>query len=299
MPRIGKSEEYNVVTGQKPSGARPLGTPLYHYTSVETFQKIYETKTLHATNVGYMNDGSEIRVGLKVLQQVIEDQYGKETGRTKDLLESLGQLIWAREQAPSPIYMLCFSEHRNMLGQWRGYTPLGRGVCIGFNHMALVPRSQRAKWSWLACCYDAQEHQQWMTAYLGRFIREAGRLPQATPANEAAEQTLSVTLDGLYACAAHVKHDAFWEEAEWRLVSPTIPTQSKEVRFRTGRYSLVPYVEFDLTDETDTTMPLSELIVGPTPHPLASVHSVMSMQLSTRPADHVRVTHCEIPYRDV
>jgi hypothetical protein len=80
-----------VFTGQKPSGARPLGTPLYHYTSVETFHKIYEIKKLHATNVGCMNDGSEIRLGLKVLQQLIEDRYGKETGREKDLLESLGQ----------------------------------------------------------------------------------------------------------------------------------------------------------------------------------------------------------------
>ena len=124
-------------------------------------------------------------------------------------------------------------------------------------------------------------------------------MPQTTSAKDVAEHTLFATLDSLYSCAAHVKHEAFWEEAEWRLVSPTIPTQSVDVKFRTGRYSLIPYVEFDLTDETATRMPLHEVIVGPTPHPLTSVHSVMGMQLSVRRADHVNVTDCEIPYRDI
>jgi len=53
-----------VLTGQKLSGARPLGTPLYHYTSVETFQKIYESKKLHATTAVKNPDRFAIQIVL-------------------------------------------------------------------------------------------------------------------------------------------------------------------------------------------------------------------------------------------
>jgi hypothetical protein len=137
-----------------------------------------------------------------------------------------------------------------------------------------------------------------MNAYLALYVREAAADGQS-PVADVAERIWANTARELLVCAAHVKHEAFAEEREWRLVSPPIMTQHESVKFRMGRHSLVPYLEFDLVDEHLPSMPLHEIIVGPTPDPRATQHAIMSMQLSVRYSDHARVEPCGIPYREV
>ncbi len=138
-----------------------------------------------------------------------------------------------------------------------------------------------------------------MSAYLHRFVREALAIDYACPVFDATERVWRDTARDLFFYAAHVKDSAFLEEREWRLVSPPITTQDELVKFRVGRYSLVPYIEFELVDQAQPGMPLHEIIVGPTPIPLAALHAIMGMQLSVRHSDHTRAVPCNIPYREV
>jgi hypothetical protein len=278
---------------------RPLGTPLYHYTSVEALQKIYESRTLHATHAAYVSDGSEIRLGLQVLLDLVVEQLRKAQTREAELYAWLRQFVSAQILSPPPVFLLCFSELRNMLSQWRGYSPLGRGVCIGFDHRPMIELAKRAGWEWLSCRYGVDSQRAFMNAYLTLFMREALAIEESVRTFEVVEQVWGKKARNLFVCAAHVKDKSFSEEREWRLVSPLIMTQHSSVKFRVGRYSLVPYVEFALVDQVQTNLPLNEIVVGPTPNPFAAEHAIMSMQLSIRPSDHTKVVPCEIPYREV
>jgi hypothetical protein len=279
--------------------ARPLASPLYHYTSVDVLQKIYESRKLYATHASYLSDGTEIRLGLQVLLDLIDDRLPEIRGRESELLALLRERVHAQALSFPPVFLLCFSEHRNLLSQWRGYTPLGRGVCIGFKHNLMIERAQRAGWQWLSCSYGVTSHRAWMSAYLTRFLREALAVQDTFSAFDATEQVWNNTDRDLFVCAAHVKDSAFSEEREWRLVSPPIMTQAQSVKFRVGRHSLVPYIEFDLVDSEQPVLPLHEIVVGPTPNPRAAEHAIMGMQLSVRRSDHTRAEPCNIPYREV
>jgi hypothetical protein len=60
--------------------------------------------------------------------------------------EFLSYFLWWVENryvlGAGSVYVLCFSEACNQLSQWRGYTPHGRGLCLGIEIGILVQRMQ-------------------------------------------------------------------------------------------------------------------------------------------------------------
>src|SRR5438132_1305483 len=90
--------------------ARPLATPLYHYTSLEVFQKILESKKLWASHVAYMNDGSEFDYGVQMMTEVIGDELKVAAGREREILIALSAAIATQPAQSAPVFTLCFSE---------------------------------------------------------------------------------------------------------------------------------------------------------------------------------------------
>ena len=129
---------------------RPLGTPLYHYTSLEAMERILRSKKMRASHIAFMNDGSELEYGLEIFKRFLKEKMGRAEGRENNLAAALLVNVDTLLTAYAPVFVLCFSEAPNLLSQWQAYTPLGRGVSIGFNHIAVVGRAQREVWHWVA-----------------------------------------------------------------------------------------------------------------------------------------------------
>ncbi len=70
-----------------------------------------------------------------------------------------------------------------------------------------------------------------------------------------------------------------------------------DIRYREGRFCLVPYRELSLVTKETNRMMLKEVYVGPTPNPNLSMRSV-SMYLSQRGLNAM-VANSMIPYRAV
>ena len=89
-------------------------------------------------------------------------------------------------------------------------------------------------------------------------------------------------VDLLTLCAL-LKHSAFKEESEWRLVLPmhggTIPKFGKR-QFRAGSSTLIPYMEFNLTESGP--MPLTDVMLGPGSEPETSVEAAHSFLLTEK-----------------
>src|SRR4029450_4455178 len=71
--------------------------------------------------------------------------------------------------------------------------------------------------------------------------------------------------EGFAPLAPTIKHPAFHEEREWRLISAPIPFGDDQWRVRAGRSMLIPYVPIALAP-TDPYLPIRDVVVGPTPH---------------------------------
>jgi hypothetical protein len=97
--------------------------------------------------------------------------------------------------------------------------------------------------------------------------------------------------------AAVLKHPAFEEEQEWRIVSPVITdVASGRVAFREGSSMLIPYYPFDLSDEGGR-LPLEHCYLGPTGNIDLSMNS-LRLYLDSQDARPRRgITYCDIPYR--
>ena len=90
--------------------------------------------------------------------------------------------------------------------------------------------------------------------------------------------------------APFFKHESFKEEKEWRVAL----TGGRNAVFREGETSIIPYIEFDLQDESGT-LPIDNIVVGPTPNMSESLYSCKQLLEKHEIKAHIRES--SIPYR--
>lgn len=111
-----------------------IPTILYHYTSIGSFKKILQARTIRATRYDQMNDWSEVRLGVKLLLGAIKAY--KVGDSVQQYKESLIAGVEGYGEGSLDVYVLSFSAAPDSLGQWRAYAARG-GVSIGFDMQAV------------------------------------------------------------------------------------------------------------------------------------------------------------------
>ena len=285
---------------------------LYHYTTVESFLCIANSGELWASHIRYQNDISE--------QRLIWDQV---RARLRTRLEAgsdndRGRLLRFQSLADSPLeldlYILCFSKDGgDRLSQWRGYGG-NAGVAIGFDPIELQKRCSAFTF--------AMSHNQPFA--MGRaFLLDEVRYfepigdkqsknidEQSRKIIEQSNQIIDIILDNpdptvhesrftpeevfsrrIIFSSARLKHKAFQEEKEWRVVIFDLPTDS--VRFRTRRSMMIPFVPFDLGKGQPEWPLIQYVTVGPSPHQTETIEAIKK-----RLDDRIMIRRSTIPYRD-
>lgn len=98
--------------------------------------------------------------------------------------------------------------------------------------------------------------------------------------------------------AALLKHPAFREEQEWRLVSPVITNYVEApIEYREGPSMLVPFMNFQLPDGPDRRLDIVHAFLGPTPNANISMESLSNYLSNNRASPRKGVASCHIPYR--
>lgn len=108
---------------------------LYHYTSIEGFKGIIDSKEIWATAANHLlNDPTEIthakEIALEILRKRKSDFNGK-----GELYNNCKSAIESSDRSKKFRCICSFSEEGDLLSQWRAYCPKG-GVSVGFS----VPR---------------------------------------------------------------------------------------------------------------------------------------------------------------
>lgn len=278
-----------------------LESPLYHYTdangllgilgSPKVFPGTEEDSvfpkepgatfgTLWATDARYLNDSKELTYGVEILATKLEERAGATT--TPVVRERLTQLaddvrtsrfeftFGSRTEKPDP-HVTCFCTSGNLLSQWRGYGDGGGGFAIGFSRAALDefivvdPELLKTDPHIADTPIGRPVRVHYGVEETSTFLEEcAEEIADGLEAVESGAKTYRWpdTFHGVAATwLAQVKHDAFQEESEWRLIVDR--GDDKDRQFRAGRLGLIPYrpLYFPITKGGEPS--ITEIVVGP------------------------------------
>jgi len=278
----------------------PIPAELWHYTSLAGLKGIVESKRIWATDIRFLNDSQEYIHALELLEVVAKD-IEKESNLAT-ILECVKKACstGALSSSQLQVFVISFSEAKDLLSQWRAYTEDWRGMSLGFNLQTVRLTSDPNSLVALApCVYREDEKVRLLNAVLSHFLNEAEkiteeldskaqqvafdtfRLPKdqweietdkafdgvAEGVTERLKNAVGATLIDLARIMPLLKHSSFSEEKEWRLVLPydaiTFP-DLLEKDIRIGKSSLLPYIKEPIGQEPGYPQ-LKHVIVGPTP----------------------------------
>lgn len=275
--------------------------------------------TLWATDARYLNDTKELRFGTKLLASQLEERALDMARRpaVAERLRELAQAVrtgtfemtWHKDAHPATPFVTCFSSASkgDLLSQWRGYGDGGGGFALGFARSTLT--------KFYEVNTKLHEYGDPFSLFANQLLggpdqvkygrREARQLMMETASEIAAEleavargeKTLSWP-DVFYLQSigqlAKVKHKAFAEESEWRLITKDHGMEHPE--FRPGKLGVVPYVKLFFQLSNDAGPAISEIIVGPGPEQSLRVDALKRL-LDKIGCSGTRVRRSKAPFR--
>ncbi|WP_210396224.1 DUF2971 domain-containing protein [Motiliproteus sediminis] len=264
---------------------------LFHYTSLQGLSGIVESGAIWASDVRYLNDSAEIRHTTELILEQSHRRIDEGSGNVA-LLAQFQEWLSRGISRDHLLLGASFRANGNLLSQWRGYSSLGKGVSLGFRPDTLIKAATEQGFRIGRCIYAPEQQRQLIEALLDNLeqLAEDNHGGDYEALFRSAEEDLLHT-------AALLKHPAFAEEAEWRLVTSIAAEGSHPgLKFREGRSMLVPYVELQLAGPGQP-LPLDQVYLGPTPHAALSMQS-LGLYLQRRGIEPpAGILYCKIPYR--
>lgn len=257
----------------------PPSQTLYHYTSTTGLIGIFKSKALFASHISYLNDEAELRHAIEVFDRRAAQLLDGAHGARHKCLTQLREWLQHGFVFQHLLFVCSFTTKGNLLSQWRGYCPPGRGVSLGFNPDELVTTADSQGFYVSKCRYAHAEQLEILEAVLQSILVTAEDSGEAPPSRRHPTQSYYDVFekfeDNLIRTAALIKHPSFEEEDEWRAISRVgKDLRDPSVHFRDGPLGLVPFVEFRLPITPAGSLSVEHAFVGPSSHPNLAFMSI-------------------------
>jgi hypothetical protein len=272
---------------------------LYHYTSTAGLLGILESHSLWFTDTKFLNDGSEIMWGVRIVKDVALALSGTLSDpRDKELVDRVIQRLEAISM-PNRAAVFCLCEGENLLNQWRDY---GRDVVsysLGFDPGRLH-QAQRYNFSpvLIRVVYDqAAQFQIAQRVVAGVYAMAEGLPVETRDDPDEVAFLVDAAAHELSLVTYYFKNSAFAAEQEWRLLleAGMIQVLGTAPSFRSSRVGVTPYFTWKPYD-ADVRLPITSAMVGPCPWPDAALAG-LEMLLTERGYRDVRLDASTIPIR--
>lgn len=284
---------------------RRLPKTLYHYTDIEGFKGIYESGELWGTHALYLNDASELTIGLDAVQSQLDglrsrllsespeaDAAGYEFTDQASDVDEMSRIV--RQAHDADCFIISLSKHPDQLSQWRAYAKAG--YCIGFDTEALFQGFSPSHRLGVVNYYPDDQNIDMPTAMILLMQTHLGELRSDGAITAESRQLWTAHL--LAEKAAFMKDRTFLEEGEVRIVQAA---PSDTCFFTPSKYGMTPRVRVPLTSNA-----IKSVTVGPGAHADLRLRS-LSMYLERTGFKKLErkddmpvpaVLRSNIPYRD-
>lgn len=279
---------------------------LYHYCRTSIFHKIFDEKRIRLSSLSLSNDSTEGKLIGRILENLSNKNSLSDT-KKKRLLEIIDTI----EKHYDGIGF-CLSEDGDLLSQWRGYADDGKGVSIGFSKEFLENISDNKKINLKKVSYSKEAQKNLVEPTFNEALKimnakEFSIVEYRTLLDTRSEKEFETDLKlksknrleligqvltflpNLYT----VKHSAFKEEMEWRLLSLLgLEDDDDGIQYSYKEGCIVPYK--DLTLPEDRNGIITRIILGPkhlTPP------NIVRKFIESEGFGDVEVVKSEAPYR--
>jgi len=265
---------------------------LYHYATQQGLLGIMKSKCLWASSIHFLNDSLEFKHAFELLRDEINTRLSDAEELEKAFLNSV--LSSFTSTSYLNIFVCSFSEEGDLLSQWRAYSANGTGYSLGIHYNDLSSLIQGQNFKLVKCIYDINDQKVIIRNLLRNAVLNYVE-NRKTNISATINIHLAYFLEDFLRIAPILKHDSYYEEQEWRLISPQISLDNSEVDFREGKSTIVPYFKFRLAKETEN-LKLRKLIVGPNPQKWDATIPVAYL-ITKNKIENCSVGLSRIPYR--
>jgi hypothetical protein len=256
---------------------------LYHYTTANGLKGIVESNTIWATHYRFLNDKTEYKYGQQIIENVLNETIGNHSD-DKSLVDFVGKIIAGIKAPRRGIYIMSFSEKKDQLSQWKGYSDNGLGYSVGFD---LAELSHLRPIQVVYDEIDREKHLDHRISILEKIADDKLIMGD----NSVWGMVLSHIIQTLI---YRWKDEGFKEEKEWRIVKSDIYQEAsisipdrlssseefqhlrkllqerityrvEDLKFRESNGVLIPYIEIPF--KTPKYPPIKEIIIGPSHDP--------------------------------
>jgi hypothetical protein len=137
-------------------------------------------------------------------------------------------------------YIVCFSEEKDKLSQWRGYGKKEKSACMCFDYESFKEK-----------CKDQENGCYFAKIEYGTIDSTSKKIKEYCDLIESNDDGSGLCNDGLFELkkdifisALFVKEKCWDEEKEWRIVV----YQKDKIEFKESDKGLVPYIKFKLSE---------------------------------------------------
>jgi len=234
---------------------------LHHYTTQAGLLGILKARRVWATSISFLNDSQEFLCGFELLKDLIRDESPKSSPAGQKFLASAIPNPYF-PKVPPHVFVFSMSAQADELSLWRAYAPQGAGYQITFNVHELQQLDGRRGSRLVHCLYEVPDQRALLLEVVQKWLQQVDNYAGVGWFAQGGEDTfrLQFWLDVLRACA-RIKNRSFQHEHEWRLVLDHLQ-QPDNLQFRQGQSAIVPYLDFDLTDQAER-LPITSITVGP------------------------------------
>ncbi len=247
---------------------------LFHYTGIDTLLSMLksDTPSFWLSGISYLNDSKELIHGHDLMLKRLSDhnRMRDHNSAAQPLLKIFADTLGLKQNTTAHMYVMSFSEAGNSLNQWRSYTPHGKGISMSFDFKEENDFFDKCGLKLVKCLYEEQNQLTLIDAFINHvesmfsIFFEDHDWPQTInelPIDEKFHFAYKSALATGYLLFSIIKHPAFKDEKEWRLIAQKT-NASTEIDFRSGSNMLLPY----LVAPIDLPQYFKCITIGPTAH---------------------------------
>ena len=273
---------------------------LYQYTSFFGLIGMIENHSIWITDVAYMNDTSEMKYGIELVNKYLDEKSKLVSTECKELLKR-SAITASAFSSDSGYLIACFCEDNDLLSQWRAYGGGGNGYNIGFGSVELskAPGVQIRK-----VIYDSVVQNGYIKATVDSICElfdsvTGDKNIQGLDSTNTLPAFAAMLSQHLKEFLFTFKHSAFAEENEWRIIRPyTTHVDLKRLKFRQYNSVPVPYMELNYKDISPKMpiLPIVQVTHGPVLNPQLTKKS-LSLIMRQNGYDHAEINGSSTPLR--